>query len=79
MGYALRTDRYRYVEWRDRQSAAVLARELYDHSADAGENINIAERQDQQATLSALSAQLAAGWQAARPPTTPPRRDESKG
>ncbi len=30
MGYAIRTDRYRYVEWRKRTNGEVVARELYD-------------------------------------------------
>ena len=42
MGYAIRTDRYRYVEWRDFQSGAVRARELYDHRSDPNEKKNIA-------------------------------------
>ena len=34
MGYAVRTDRYRYVEWQKAESGDVLARELYDAVAD---------------------------------------------
>jgi len=43
MGYAMKTDRYRYVEWRRRTSGEILARELYDHRNDSQENINLAE------------------------------------
>jgi iduronate 2-sulfatase len=42
MGYSIRTDRYRYTEWRragDKQPDAV---ELYDHETDPAENRNIA-------------------------------------
>jgi iduronate 2-sulfatase len=44
MGYALRTDRYRFVVWRDRrdENAAPIYVELYDHSHDPDETVNIA-------------------------------------
>ena len=42
MGYAVRTDRYRYVEWRKRDGAEVVARELYDHQTDPNEDRNVA-------------------------------------
>ncbi|MHC4411890.1 MAG: sulfatase, partial [Planctomycetota bacterium] len=31
MGYSMRTERFRYTEWKDRETGKVLARELYDH------------------------------------------------
>ena len=34
MGYAMRTDRYRYVEWRDHKTGLTEAVELYDHQTD---------------------------------------------
>lgn len=40
MGYTVKTDRYRYVEWTDTKTGNVLARELYDHFIDGAENIN---------------------------------------
>lgn len=43
MGYALRSDRYRYVEWRDRFSGEIVARELYDHQNDPMESINVVD------------------------------------
>jgi iduronate 2-sulfatase len=43
MGYSLRDERYRYTEWRDWQTGRVVARELYDHESDPGENRNVAE------------------------------------
>ncbi|MBL6763830.1 MAG: sulfatase-like hydrolase/transferase [Verrucomicrobiae bacterium] len=42
MGYAMRTERYRFVEWLDRASAKLVANELYDHQTDPGESRNIA-------------------------------------
>jgi len=58
MGYAMRTERYRYVEWQDAKSGEVAARELYDHANDAGENENVAARPEQAALLQQLSAQM---------------------
>lgn len=56
MGHALRTEQYRYVEWRDR-SAQVIARELYDHTSDPNETTNIAETADE-TLLHSLQQQL---------------------
>jgi|LSQX01.2.fsa_nt_gb arylsulfatase A-like enzyme len=69
MGYSMRTDRYRYTEWRSERGAGdTVATELYDHQADPGENMNIAGNAQSAATVQELSAMLRAGWQAARPP-----------
>lgn len=43
MGYAMRTKRYRYVEWQDWTTKNVIAQELYDHDVDPNESINIAK------------------------------------
>ena len=66
MGYSMRTDRYRYTEWQNKQGEAV-ARELYDHETDPDENVNVAGDKAQADLVAQLSKQLAAGWQAARP------------
>jgi iduronate 2-sulfatase len=71
MGYAMRTDRYRYVEWQDRKSREIVAQELYDHETDPAENENIAVRTANHDLLKRLSEQLAAGWEAARPKDLP--------
>jgi iduronate 2-sulfatase len=42
MGYSMRSDRYRYTEWRDFQTGKALATELYDHVDDPQETINLA-------------------------------------
>lgn len=60
MGHAMRTDRYRYIEWFDRKTGEITARELYDHQHDAAENENIAIRPENADLLSKLNSQL---WQ----------------
>jgi iduronate 2-sulfatase len=42
IGYAVRTDRYRYVRWINLSEELLEAEELYDHHTDPGENINAA-------------------------------------
>ncbi|MCP4173872.1 MAG: sulfatase [Fuerstiella sp.] len=65
MGYAVRTHRHRYVEWRDWKSQDVVATELYDHQHDADEMRNIADQAEHRQTVQRLSRILADGWQAA--------------
>ena len=43
MGYSIRTNRYRYTEWRDFQTQTVLATEVYDHRRDPRETNNVFE------------------------------------
>jgi arylsulfatase A-like enzyme len=68
MGYAVRTASHRYVEWRKRGTAEVVARELYDHAADPGEDVNVADRPANAAVVAELGKRLAAGWQGNAPP-----------
>ena len=63
-GTAMRTDRFRYVEWRDKKGQLV-DRELYDHENDPQENENIAGRPEHAALLEKLATQM----KAARPAT----------
>lgn len=46
MGYTMRTDRYRLVEWRDyrNKNATPVFVELYDHQNDPTESINVADQ-----------------------------------
>jgi iduronate 2-sulfatase len=67
MGYAMRTDRYRYVEWIDRGTKAVKGRELYDHQKDPDENVNVANDPKKKELVAKLSKQLGEGWRAALP------------
>ena len=71
MGYSIRTDRYRYVEWREWNTKKIVARELYDHRGDAKEMVNIAAGKEHQATVDKLSKLLSAGWRGALPGTKP--------
>jgi iduronate 2-sulfatase len=66
MGYTMRTDRYRYTEWRNEAGQAV-ARELYDHQTDPDENVNVAEHEANRSLVADLQRQLNDGWQQARP------------
>ncbi|MHC4404684.1 MAG: sulfatase-like hydrolase/transferase, partial [Planctomycetota bacterium] len=58
MGYAMRTDRYRYVEWINRQSVETVATELYDHEHDPQENTNLAAAPEHRRLVGQLSDQL---------------------
>jgi len=63
LGKAIRTDRYRYVEWSE--GGKVVGRELYDHSIDPLETKNIAPANEE--LCDQLAAQLKAGWRSALP------------
>ncbi len=67
MGRCIRTERYRYVEWKKPDSNVVTARELYDLDSDPQENDNIAEQPARQELIADLARQLKAGWRAALP------------
>lgn len=58
MGYSMRTDRHRYIEWQDRRTRKVVATELYDHSVDPQENTNVAKAAENRQLLDELSRQL---------------------
>lgn len=60
MGYSMRTDRYRYTEWRDVKTHTVVARELYDHAADPHETANIALEPAKQAVIGQLEQKMKA-------------------
>ncbi len=71
MGCAIRTERHRYIEWRDKTSGKVEERELYDHQSDPQENQNIATDPMQEDLITELSARIAkqfkpANWQRLR-------------
>ncbi|MCK5794678.1 MAG: DUF4976 domain-containing protein [Anaerolineales bacterium] len=74
MGYAIRTDNYRYVEWyawnkETKSRGELLARELFDHQSDPHENQNLAHNTTQKSTMEQLSRQLNQGWRFTKPKT----------
>ncbi len=65
MGYAIRTDRYRYVEWYrwdNEQKGPFAGRELYDHREDPSENRNIAGEERLADLVAELSEKLGLGF-----------------
>ncbi len=72
MGYAIRTDRYRYVEWYNwigdrKEKGDFLRSELYDHNNDSQENKNLANHPDYKNLVDLLSKQLDEGWKYSKP------------
>ena len=68
MGYAMRTDRYRYIEWLDAHDGEIFARELYDHKNDPAENENTAGRSELESLLAELHSQM---WKTLPRPSFP--------
>ena len=75
MGYAMRTDRYRYVEWLDRRTAETVAVELYDEQADPEENTNIAAQPANAPLVGRLADQF---WKTFARPAPDTASDERK-
>lgn len=79
MGYTMRTDRYRYTVWQSTDDARVIAgTELYDHTIDPAETLNLARLPQNAALVAELHDQLKRGWRGAVPSDTnnrtpPPR------
>lgn len=68
MGLTMRTDKFRYTEWRERSNMDnLVAYELYDHRRNHDENENVAADPELESTVKELAAKMKAGWQAARP------------
>ncbi len=62
MGYAIRTERHRYVEWRRWKEKTLAALELYDLIEDPQENVNRVEEPGNEALIRELSGRLKKGW-----------------
>lgn len=72
MGYAIRTEQYRYVEWYnwlkdEKKKGDLLSRELFDHKTDPQENINLANELEYKDTVELISQQLKKGWRYSKP------------
>ena len=68
MGYAMRTERYRFVVWVARTDHSKIdAMELYDHNLDPQENTNIAKAPGNNELVDRLLTQWRKGWQGAKP------------
>src|SRR5690606_2310918 len=70
MGYTLRTNRYRYVEWRNFKTDEIKAVELYDNQVDPDEVNNIADVSANKQLVKELRLMLHDGWEKARPTTS---------
>ena len=57
-GYSIRTDGWRYTEWRSIEDRNVIARELYDHDEDPCESKNLAGDPANAKTMQELSSKL---------------------
>jgi len=62
MGYAIRTERHRHVEWRRWKDKTLAGRELYDLIEDPQENVNRVEEPGNEALIRELSGRLKKGW-----------------
>jgi iduronate 2-sulfatase len=66
LGRAMRTDRYRFIEWKGKAGDKAVY-ELYDEQADPQETVNLADAPDQKPLVDELKQQLHAGWKSAMP------------
>jgi iduronate 2-sulfatase len=75
MGYSMRTDRYRFTRWVERDNPShVVATELYDHQTDPQEDHNVADDRAHAAIVERLAKQWKAGWRGARPDKRSPQQ-----
>ncbi|MEM1444321.1 MAG: sulfatase-like hydrolase/transferase, partial [Verrucomicrobiota bacterium] len=58
MGYAIRDNRWRYIEWIDLENEVMIAQELYDHQTDPGERVSLAQEVEHEQTLKQLRIEL---------------------
>lgn len=67
MGYSMRTDRYRYTEWRETKTGDVKFKELYDLANDPLCKESIVAEPGQEKIVATLHGMMADGWQKAQP------------
>ncbi len=58
VGRSIRTDRFRYIEWRSQKTGEIVSRELYDHDNDPGENVSVAREASHTVLIEKLSRRL---------------------
>lgn len=66
-GFTIRTDQYRYVEWRE-LDGSMKAQELYDHKNDPLESVSLINDENYAEIMCDLMKQLRNGWKSALPP-----------
>jgi len=62
IGYSLVNKRYRYIRWVHIETGKVEAEELYDHSTDPDENVNIAGSDENSEVLAEMTSLLKKRW-----------------
>jgi len=58
MGYSIRTEKFRYTEWRKTETNELITQELYDHEQDPLETVNEAGNPEYQPSLKQLEQLL---------------------
>jgi arylsulfatase A-like enzyme len=71
MGRSIRSDRWRYTEWKDEKGGSAGV-ELYDEQGDPREDINLAAQPEKSTIISELAQKLHDGWRAALPKPSKP-------
>ncbi len=66
MGRSIRTDRWRYTEWKSRKGVDSGV-ELYDHQTDPAEMVNLAGDASKAAMVQEMAKRLQEGWRGALP------------
>ena len=67
MGYAIRTNKYRFVQWQNWRTKGVVARELYNLIDDPHEMKNIVNEKGSKLIVARMNKRLGDGWKAALP------------
>lgn len=68
MGYSMRTDRYRFTQWKSLRDTSVIATELYEHSDDPTARKNLAYLPEYATTVQRLDSLLDVQWTASLSP-----------
>lgn len=74
IGYSMRTDRWRYTEWINRDSRKIMFRELFDHQGTQRSLKNLAGDQEQRERVASLSKKLNSAHRVETSQTKKPRK-----